>query len=75
MSPLSIVEQLSPHARVLTAVAPFVVALLLRLFTGTSRWTSVLISAATVWFAVNVFLAPYSAAMRQDIQDVHSLFR
>jgi hypothetical protein len=75
VSPLDIVAHLSPHARVLTAVLPIVGALLLRLFFGKGRLTGVLISVATVWFAANVLLAPYSAAMQQDIENVHSLFR
>jgi hypothetical protein len=75
MVPLNIFEQLSPHARVATAVAPFGVALVLRLCLGRNQLTSILISVATVWFAANVLLAPYSAGMRQDIQNVHSLFR
>ena len=34
-----------------------------------------LITAATVWFAMNVLVAPYSARLRQDIRDVGSLLR
>jgi hypothetical protein len=75
MAPLSIVEHLSPHARVATAVLPFAIALMLRLVMGRSRLTGILLTLATVWFAANVLLAPYSAGMQQDIQNVHSLFR
>ncbi len=73
--PLELFESLSPHARVATAVLPFVVAMILRLVLGRSRLTGMLISLSTVWFAVNVLLAPYSARMRQDIQDLQSIFR
>ena len=31
-----------------------------------------MISLATVWFAVNVLMAPYSAGMRQDIENWRS---
>ena len=64
---------MSPHARVATAVAPFIVALLLRIILGNCRVTRWLISLGTVWFAVNVLMAPYSAGMRQDILNWRSL--
>jgi len=52
---------------VATAVAPFAAALVMRLFMGRSRFTSVLITLTTTWFAVNVLLAPLSAGMQQDL--------
>ncbi len=61
-------SELTPHARVAAATAPFVVALLFRLVLGNCRATRWMISLGTVWFAVNVLMAPYSAGMRQDIQ-------
>ena len=73
---LSILEDLSPHARVATAVAPFVGAMLLRLLLGKNRLTRALISLGTMWFAINVLAAPYSERMRQDIVDLqHNIFR
>jgi hypothetical protein len=72
---LSIFEDLSPHARVATAVLPFVAAMLLRLILGKNRLTQVLVSMSTTWFAVNVLLAPLSDGMRRDILDVRSWFR
>jgi hypothetical protein len=72
---LSIFEDLSPHARVATAVLPFVAAMLLRLILGKNRVTQVLVSVSTTWFAVNVLMAPLSEGMRRDILDVRSWFR
>ena len=73
---LSLLEDLSPHARVATAVAPFVGAMLLRLLLGKNRLTRALISLGTMWFAINVLAAPYSDRMRQDIVDLqHNIFR
>jgi hypothetical protein len=72
---LSIFEDLSPHARVATAVLPFVAAMLLRLILGKNRLTQVLVSVSTTWFAVNVLMAPLSEGMRRDILDVRSWFR
>ena len=71
----SILEALSPHARVATAVMPFLVAIGLRLILGKSRVMGVLLSAATVWFAINVLMAPYSAGMQRDIVNLRSVFR
>ena len=74
MFPEGLLEQMSPHARVATAVAPFVGALAFRLFTGRSRVASVLISVATTWFAVIVLLTPMSFGMQQDLIRLRSLF-
>jgi len=60
---------------VATAVLPFVWAMMIRLIFGKSRVTGWLITVATVWFAVNVLIAPYSARMRQDLRNVGSLLR
>jgi uncharacterized membrane protein len=59
-----------PYARIGTAVAPFVVAMLLRLLFGKNRLTSLLISLATVWFTVNVLIAPYSLRMQQELRQI-----
>ncbi len=74
MFPGGLLEQLSPHVRVATAVAPFVAAMGFRVATGRSRTASVLISIATTWFAVMVLLAPMSAAMQEDLYRLGSLF-
>ena len=62
-----IFEHLSPYARVLTAVAPFLAAIVLRLFFGKNRFTRVALSVSTIWFAANVFMAPYSYGTQQDL--------
>lgn len=72
---LSLLDELSPHARVATAVAPFAVAMALRLLLGRNRLTQMLISIGTMWFAINVLVAPYAARMRQDIQNLPYMFR
>ena len=67
MSPGTIFDRLSPYARVVTAIAPFLAAIVLRLIFGKNRVTRALLSVGTIWFAANVFMAPYSYAMRQDL--------
>ncbi len=66
---------LGPYARVTTAVAPFAVAVVVRLLFGSSRVTAWLISASTMWFLVNVLLAPYSPGMRDDLEKIQSILR
>ena len=75
MDPGSILDGLSPYARVATAVAPFVAALIMRIAFGRSRITRWMVTIATTWFAINVLLAPYSARMRQDILDFVAMLR
>jgi hypothetical protein len=58
---------LSPHARIATAVAPFVSAVFFRLITGKSRLASVLLTLTITWFVVNVLLTPFSSGMQQDL--------
>jgi hypothetical protein len=73
--PASVFEDLSPYARVVTAVLPFVAALLLRIVLGKNQVTRVLLSVSTTWFAINVLMTPFSEGMRRDILDVRSWFR
>jgi hypothetical protein len=69
-------EHLSPYARVVTATTPFLLAIVCRLILGKNRLTRVLLSVSTVWFAVNVFMAPYSYGMRQDLVNLRrAMFR
>ena len=75
MFPGSLLDDLSPYARVATGVAPFVAALIMRVAFGANRFTRWMITVATTWFAINVLLAPYSAHMRQDIMDLLSMLR
>ena len=68
--PMHLLDDLTPHMRVATAIAPFVTALVLRIILGKSRLTGLLVSVSTVWFAINILMAPYSARMRDDIQEL-----
>ena len=70
VSPGLLLDQLSPYARVATAVTQFLVVMLARLVWGKSQTMSWLITASTVWFVINVLAAPYSAPMRQEIQNM-----
>lgn len=76
MSPVAIFDRLSPYARVVTAVSPFLIAIICRLLFGKNKVTRTLLSISTIWFAVNVFLAPYSYSMRQDLVNLRrAVFR
>jgi hypothetical protein len=68
-------DGLTPDARVGTAVVPFVVAMLLRLLLGRTQFTRWSVAIGTMWFAINVLLAPYSAGVRQDLMDISNHFR
>jgi hypothetical protein len=47
-----------------------------RLIFGKNRVTRALLSISTIWFALNVFLAPYSNGMRQDLVNLRrAVFR
>ena len=70
-----IFENLSPHARVVTALLPFLAAIVLRLLLGKNQVTRVLLSISTTWFAINILMAPLSDGMRRDILDLRSWFR
>lgn len=71
----SVVDTISPHARVATALIPFLAALVLRLVMGKNRFTRAVLSLATMWFAINVLLAPYSVEMRREILNLGTRFR
>jgi hypothetical protein len=71
--PAAIFYDLSPHARVATAVLPFGLAIFVRLVLGNNQLTRWLISLGVLWFAANILMAPYSAGMRQDIRDLRTL--
>jgi uncharacterized membrane protein len=68
-------DELTPDMKVATAVAPFVIAMLLRLLLGRTQFTRWTIMISTMWFAINVLLAPYSAGVRQDLVDLGNQFR
>ena len=63
----TIFANLSPYARVVTAVLPFLGAIVLRLIFGKNRLTRALLSVSVMWFAANIFMAPYSLGMQQDL--------
>jgi hypothetical protein len=65
-----LMDGLSPTAQVLIAVAPFVIAMILRLSTGKSRTADWLITLTTVWFATNVLMAPHASGVRQGIRNL-----
>ena len=64
---------LSPPARVITAVLPFAVALFMRMVMGNNRLTRGLVSLAVLWFAASVLMAPYAADVRTDIRNLRTL--
>ena len=70
-----VLDALTPNARVATALAPFAIALLSRLILGRGNFTRWLVTLSTMWFAINVLMAPYSTGMRQDLVDLEQMFR
>jgi hypothetical protein len=58
---------ISPLGRVCMAAVPVAVALLLRLMYGRSRTTEILLTVGTSWFLVNVFIAPHSVEIEQEL--------
>lgn len=66
---------LTPDERVAYAVAPFVIAMLLRVLLGKTQFTRWTIALSTMWFAINVLMAPYSDGIRQELVDLGNRFR
>ena len=75
MSPGDLIDALSPHARVATALIPFLGAVLMRLLFGKNRLTRAILSLSTMWFAINVLMAPFSLALRRELLDFRWIFR
>ena len=76
MSAGDAINELSPHARVATAMlplAPLAMAVAIRLVVGNNRVTRWLISLRVIWVAANVLMARYSAGMPEDIQNLRIL--
>jgi hypothetical protein len=71
----SVADTLSPHVRVATAVAPFAAAMILRVALGSNRFVQWTIWLSTMWFLINVLLAPYSPGMSADLVALRRLFR
>lgn len=68
-------DYLTPEGRVEVAVVPVIVALLLRLLLGRTQFSRWSIAIGTMWFAINVLLAPYSDGIRQSLVDIGNRFR
>ena len=60
-------DDLSPLGRVLMAAVPFMVSMLLRTMYGRNKTTEILITIATSWFLVNVFVAPHSLDIEREL--------
>jgi hypothetical protein len=60
---------------VATAILPFVIAVVLRVILGGNRLTRTLITAGTIWFVINILMAPYSVRMQQDIHNLRYILR
>jgi hypothetical protein len=75
MSPGDLINELSPYARVATALIPFLAALLIRLLFGKNRLTRAILSLSTMWFAINVLMAPFSLGLRRELLDLRLIFR
>jgi hypothetical protein len=67
-------HHLSPYARVLTAILPFVLAIAVRFVYGKNRLTHTLLSISTMWFAINILLTPFSAGMQRDLVQMRGWF-
>jgi hypothetical protein len=61
--------EMTPLSEVAAAVAPFILAMMLRWMFGRRRWTEILITVATSWFFVNVLIAPYAIEMQRDLHE------
>jgi hypothetical protein len=68
-------DALTPEARVEVAVVPVVIAMLLRLMLGRTQLTRWAVAVGTMWFAINVLLAPYSEGIREGLMEASSRFR
>ncbi len=71
----NVVAALSPYVRFRMATIPFFAAILLRFVFGGNKFTRWFISIASMWFLVNVLLAPYSPSMRDDLRALVSIFQ
>jgi hypothetical protein len=67
MPGIGMFDDLSPVGRVLMAAVPFMVSMLLRLMYGRTKTIEVLITIATSWFLVNVFIAPHSVDIEREL--------
>lgn len=65
--PVDFLQAMSPHTRLVIALAPFLAAIAARLMLGKNKLTRILLSVSTTWFAINILLAPYSRRMQTDL--------
>jgi hypothetical protein len=75
VSPFAVLDAFGPYARLATAIAPLLVALIVRVIAGKSRMTGMLLSMSVLWFAVNVLAAPFSFRMQTELQGLRGWFR
>jgi hypothetical protein len=73
--PFTLMDDLSPLARVATALGPFLLAIVFRLIVGKNKMTRVFLSLSTTWFAIIILLTPYSSQMRDDLNSIRDMFR
>ena len=66
---------LTPDERVGLALAPFVVAMVLRLMLGRTQFTRWSVALSTMWFAINVLLTPYTTGVREELIHLSDRFR
>jgi hypothetical protein len=66
MSPGDFFDGLTPHARAATALTLFLGAFVLRVLSKNGFSRAILL-VSTMWFAMNVLMAPYSMEMRREI--------
>jgi hypothetical protein len=71
----NLVYGMSTETWLASAIAPFALAVFLRIVLGNCRTTRILFSLGTAWFAINVLMAPYCFSVRQDLRNLGSLLR
>ena len=64
-----------PDERILLAVIPFGIAILIRVLLGRSQITNWSVTLGTMWFTINVLLTPYADGMRSGLVELGQYFR
>ena len=75
MFPGTLLDAFTPVERIAIASAPFAGAIILRVAFGRHPIIRWLVTITTLWFTLNVLLAPYSSDVRQDILEIPARFR
>jgi hypothetical protein len=65
----------SAAEQVAVAVAPFAMALLLRVLLGRTEFTRWIVMLCAMWFAIDVLVTPYSSGIRQELLALEDRFR